>query len=77
MNLPPCSRVGFWRAADGLVPAAPRLPTMANDAEFAAARAGGAATAERLSPRVEVVLRLWQCDKENHGCRVRKSLEEE
>ena len=42
---------------------------MADDRVVAGKRDIAAAAGPAGSPRVDVVFRLWQCDKENHGWR--------
>ena len=44
-------------------------PSMADDRVVAGKPDIAAAGGPAGSPRVDVVFRLWQCDKENHGWR--------
>ena len=44
-------------------------PSMADDRVVPANRTSPRQEVQAGSPRVDVVFRLWQCDKENHGWR--------
>ena len=52
-------------------------PSVTHDGVIPAQRTAPGQEAQRNHPRLDVVFGLRQCDKKNHGCRVRKSLEEE
>ncbi len=47
----------------------PESPSVADDRVVAAKRAEPRQKTQAESPRLDVVLRLWQCDKKNHGWR--------